>query len=212
MSKVSQSFRRFAESTARYSGKPGAFLLAAGMIVVWAATGPLFGFGDTWQLVINTGTTIITFMMVFLIQNSQNRDSAALQIKLDELIRTTAAHNNLLDLEDVDEETLERIRENYRKLARRKKEEAAAGEREAGQEVVAEEACKEVQEIDRELEKNRRAHADAAGGWTAQAQAPCQSQSARNRGEMEQSGDLGGPPGAGFHQRTVSMRRPAAPR
>ena len=78
MGKVSQSFRHFAEATARYSGKPGAFLCAAGMVVVWAATGPLFHFGDTWQLVINTGTTIITFMMVFLIQNSQNRDSAAL--------------------------------------------------------------------------------------------------------------------------------------
>src|SRR5690349_12811173 len=127
MSKLATAFRSFAEATARYSGKPAAFLTAALIVVVWAATGPLFGFGDTWQLVINTGTTIITFLMVFLIQNSQNRDSAALQIKLDELIRTTAAHNGLLDLEDLDEETLERIRENYRKLAARR--ERASGGR-----------------------------------------------------------------------------------
>jgi low affinity Fe/Cu permease len=159
MGKVSQSFRHFAEATARYSGKPGAFLLAAGMIVVWAATGPLFGFGDTWQLVINTGTTIITFMMVFLIQNSQNRDSAALQIKLDELIRATAAHNGLLDVENLDEDTLERIRENYRKLAARRKEEATRSRE--GKKVEAEqeqtEACEEMKEIDRELREQREA-------------------------------------------------------
>ena len=173
MGKVSQSFRQFAEATARYSGKPGAFLLAAGMIVVWAATGPLFGFGDTWQLVINTGTTIITFMMVFLIQNSQNRDSAALQIKLDELIRATAAHNGLLDVENLDEDVLERIRENYRKLAVRRREEAAATRSGEGKKVEAEqeqtEACEEMQEIDRELREQRAAAeeekkaADAAG-------------------------------------------------
>jgi len=159
MGKVSQSFRHFAEATARYSGKPGAFLLAAGMIVVWAATGPLFGFGDTWQLVINTGTTIITFMMVFLIQNSQNRDSAALQIKLDELIRATAAHNSLLDVENLDEDTLERIRENYRKLAARRKEEATRSREGKKVEVEQEqtEACEEMKEIDRELRRQRQA-------------------------------------------------------
>lgn len=88
------------------------------IVVVWALTGPLFGFGDTWQLVINTGTTIITFLMVFLIQNSQNRDTHAIQIKLDELIRATSdAHNSLLDLEELDEGRLEKIRQRYERLA-----------------------------------------------------------------------------------------------
>lgn len=94
-----------------------AFILAAGLVLLWAVTGPMFGFGDTWQLVINTSTTIITFLMVFLIQSSQNRDTAALQIKLDELIRTSQAHNALLNLEELDEEELDRIRKHYCKLA-----------------------------------------------------------------------------------------------
>lgn len=110
-------FRRFAEVTSRQAGKPMAFVLAATLVVLWAATGPLFGYGDTWQLVINTSTTIITFLMVFLIQSSQNRDTAALQIKLDELIRTSQAHNALLNLEELDEDDLERIRRHYCKLA-----------------------------------------------------------------------------------------------
>ena len=110
-------FRRFAEGTSRQAGKPMAFILAATLVVLWAATGPLFGYGDTWQLVINTSTTIITFLMVFLIQSSQNRDTAALQIKLDELIRTSQAHNALLNLEELDEDDLERIRRHYCKLA-----------------------------------------------------------------------------------------------
>lgn len=111
-------FRRFAEATSTYAGKPIAFISAALVVVIWAATGPLFGFGDTWQLVINTSTTIITFLMVFLIQSSQNRDSAALQIKLDELIRTSRGHNGLLNLEEMDEDDLRRIRSHYRKLGR----------------------------------------------------------------------------------------------
>jgi low affinity Fe/Cu permease len=111
------TFGRFAAAIARYSGKPAAFVIAALMIVVWAATGPLFRFGDTWQLVINTGTTIITFLMVFLIQNTQNRDTSALQIKLDELIRCSRAHNALLNLEELDDKTLERIRRHYCHLA-----------------------------------------------------------------------------------------------
>ncbi|WEN16911.1 low affinity iron permease family protein [Rhodanobacter sp. AS-Z3] len=159
MASLSQSFRRFAEATARYSGRPFTFLAAALIVVIWAATGPLFDFGDTWQLVINTGTTIITFLMVFLIQNSQNRDSAALQIKLDELIRATAAHNSLLDIEDVDEETLERIRDNYRKLADQRARQAKNDNQPARvrseKKQEAEEACKEVDEIDRQLQKSR---------------------------------------------------------
>ena len=111
-------FTSLARFTSRVTGRPVAFALAAGVILVWLLTGPLFGFSDTWQLVINTGTTIATFLMVFLIQNTQNRDSEALHIKLDELIRAIeGAHNALLDLEELEEEDLDRIRSNYEALA-----------------------------------------------------------------------------------------------
>ena len=173
MSSLSKAFRRFAEATARHSGKPGAFLIAALVVVAWAASGPLFGFGDTWQLVINTGTTIVTFLMVFLIQNSQNRDSAALQIKLDELIRTSRSRNAILGVDDLDEDTLERIRENYRKLARNKEEEArqrrGAGRR-VRREDASEEACEEVRQIDRELARASADHADSDDGGSGKAQ------------------------------------------
>jgi low affinity Fe/Cu permease len=164
MSKLSQAFRTFAEATARYSGKPAAFLVAAAIVVVWGLSGPMFHFGDTWQLVINTGTTIITFLMVFLIQNSQNRDSAALQIKLDELIRATQARNSLIDLDNLDEDALERIRENYRKLAHRKEEEAQRSRRPSRRvrsQDESEEACEEVKEIDRELAQASADHREA---------------------------------------------------
>ena len=115
----SSLFRRFAAATSTAAGKPATFIVAVLIVLVWAASGPLFGFGDTWQLVINTGTTIITFLMVFLIQNTQNRDSAAVQIKLDELIRSSHAHNALLALEELDDATLERIRKHYCQLAER---------------------------------------------------------------------------------------------
>ena len=99
-------------------GHPRAFVVAIAAIVVWLITGPIFGFSDTWQLVINTGTTIVTFLMVFLIQNTQNRDSIAVQLKLDELIRAMqGAHNALLDLEELTESDLEKIRSTYRTLA-----------------------------------------------------------------------------------------------
>ena len=114
------TFTRLAKSTARAAGRPWAFALAAAVIVTWLVTGPLFHFSDTWQLVINTGTTIITFLMVFLIQNTQNRDAEAVQVKLDELLRVTAgAHNALLDLEELEEADLARIRAGYGRLAMR---------------------------------------------------------------------------------------------
>ena len=112
-----KAFQRIAEFVARYSGRPVAFVLALLVVLAWAVTGPMFHFGDTWQLVINTGTTIVTFLMVFLIQNTQNRDSAAVHIKLDELIRSSRAHNALLNLEELDEVMLERIRRRYCQLA-----------------------------------------------------------------------------------------------
>jgi len=111
-------FGRFAKHGARWTGRPVAFGIAVTIVLIWAMTGPLFGFSDTWQLVINTGTTIITFLMVFLIQNTQNRDTMALQIKLDELIRVLpAARNLLLDLEELDQEAQEKIRTEYTRLA-----------------------------------------------------------------------------------------------
>ena len=122
-------FSRFAKSIARISGHPSAFAVAVLVVVVWLASGPLFGFSDTWQLVINTGTTIVTFLMVFLIQNTQNRDSEAMQLKLDEIIRSLeGAHNVLLDLEELEEKELDRIRDRYVELARLARERRRRGE------------------------------------------------------------------------------------
>lgn len=117
------AFTRFAKWTSAASGKPGTFMLAAATVIAWAITGPVFGFGDTWQLVINTGTTIVTFLMVFLIQSTQNRDTKALQVKLDELIRVAkGAHVVLLDLEELEEHELDRICRQYEALARQARE------------------------------------------------------------------------------------------
>jgi low affinity Fe/Cu permease len=113
-------FTRFAKWTSRAAGRPIAFTVALGALFLWALSGPLFGFSDTWQLVINTGTTIVTFLMVFLIQNTQNRDAEAIHVKLDELIRAHKnAQNVLLDLEDLEEDELDRIRLEYEQLAER---------------------------------------------------------------------------------------------
>lgn len=113
-------FTRFAKWASKMAGRPGTFALAVVILLAWAVAGPLAGFSDTWQLVINTSTTIITFLMVFLIQNTQNRDSEALHIKLDELIRANRhAQNALLDLEELEEEELDRIRDDYENLANR---------------------------------------------------------------------------------------------
>jgi low affinity Fe/Cu permease len=113
-------FTRFAKGTSKLAGRPSAFVLGVIVILGWLVTGPLFRYSDSWQLVINTGTTIITFLMVFLIQNTQNRDAEAVQVKLDELLRATAgAHNALLDLEELEEQELDDIRAGYERLAER---------------------------------------------------------------------------------------------
>ena len=110
-------FRRFAKATSHAIGSPFAFVLAFAIVVAWAITGPFFDFSETWQLVINTGTTIVTFLMVFVIQASQNRDSRAIQLKLDELIRAGRnARNELIDLENAPDQTVELHREHFREI------------------------------------------------------------------------------------------------
>jgi len=122
-------FSHLARRIAALSGRPAAFLAAAAAIVLWALSGPLFGFSDTWQLMVNTTTTIITFLMVFIIQSTQNRDTTAIQLKLDELIRATqGAHNALLDLEEIDDERFEAYRRSYEKLAAAAREKLEKGE------------------------------------------------------------------------------------
>ena len=117
---TSQFFSRAAQWTSRECGRPLTFGLAFGIIVVWGATGPLFHYSDTWQLVINTGTTVVTFLMVFLIQNTQNRDASAVQLKLDELIRACAgARNSLLTLENLTETELDTLKESFSRIAGR---------------------------------------------------------------------------------------------
>jgi len=117
--KPGAGYSHIANWAARLSGRPATFLLAVSVVLLWVVTGPVFHFSDTWQLVINTGTTIITFLMVFLIQNTQNRDTEAMQVKLDELIRATkGAHNALLDLEQLEEDQLDAFRSRYGKLAK----------------------------------------------------------------------------------------------
>jgi low affinity Fe/Cu permease len=121
-------YSRFAKTAARWSGRPTTCAWATLLIVAWLVSGPVFHFSDTWQLVINTATTIVTFLMVFLIQNTQNRDTEAIQIKLDELIRATqGAHNALLDLEELEEQQLDRFRSRYEKMAERARGELDAG-------------------------------------------------------------------------------------
>src|SRR3954452_6403391 len=115
---VSKFFGELANRTSLAAGRASTIILAAGVILVWAVSGPLFGFSDTWQLVINTGTTIVTFLMVFLIQNSQNRDSAAIQVKLDELIRVGAARNSLVGIEHLTDEELQDIRDKCEQRAK----------------------------------------------------------------------------------------------
>ena len=114
---MNEIFRKFAFRVSKLVGSPWMFTSALTVIVLWAITGPLFHFSDTWQLIINTGTTIVTFLMVFLIQNTQNRDAEVIQLKLDELIRSVAkARTGLVDLEDLSDEELERLHEEFRRL------------------------------------------------------------------------------------------------
>jgi low affinity Fe/Cu permease len=115
-------FRKFAHKASLAVGSPWAFILAIAVLVLWGITGPMFGFSDTWQLIINTGTTIITFLIVFLIQNTQNRDAAAMHLKLDELIRAVAeARTGMVDLEDLSDEELEKLHEEFKELRERKR-------------------------------------------------------------------------------------------
>lgn len=131
--KSTSLFTRFAKWIARAAGRPVTFVIALSVILIWGITGPIFGFSDTWQLVINTGTTIVTFLMVFLIQNTQNRDTEALQVKLDELIRVSkGGHNALLDLEELDEKELDKIRAGYEELAKNARNDLERGKTDTG--------------------------------------------------------------------------------
>jgi len=128
-----RGFRKFARGAARWSGRPIAFVLAGIFIAIWLVTGPIFHYSDTWQLVVNTATTIVTFLMVFLIQNTQNRDSEAVQLKLDELLRSTqGAHNALLEIEELSEEELDEIKRCYTVLAKKALEDLRSGKTDMG--------------------------------------------------------------------------------
>lgn len=121
--KLLYRYEKVAKCAAHYTGHPLAFLVATAIVIIWAICGPIFKFSDTWQLIINTGTTIVTFLMVFLIQSTQNTDTIAMQVKLDELIRATKdAQNILLDLEELDESTLEDFKKKYLALAKQARE------------------------------------------------------------------------------------------
>jgi low affinity Fe/Cu permease len=121
-------FTRFAKKTAQFSGRPATCALAGAIVILWAISGPVFGFNEAWQLTINTFTTIVTFLMVFLIQNTQNRDTAAIQVKLDELIRVSHGHNALMDLEELDDDELEAFRRRYEKMAAAARKKIGTGE------------------------------------------------------------------------------------
>ena len=131
--RLNSMFTSLAKWTSRATGRPATFVVAVLIILVWVIIGPFFGFSDTWQLVINTGTTIVTFLMVFLIQNTQTRDGEAVQLKLDELIRAhEGAHNGLLDLEGLTDEDMARLKNQFGTLARKARDDLKQGLRDTG--------------------------------------------------------------------------------
>ena len=137
MPRKTSTFTRMAKAASRFTGHPLCFTLAVGIVLLWLVSGPVFGFSDTWQLIINTGTTIVTFLMVFLIQNTQNRDTEAMQVKLDELIRATkGANNRLLDLEELEEKELEEFHKRYEAMAEKARRSGDSGERCEGEPAV----------------------------------------------------------------------------
>ncbi len=179
-------FTRVSQQVSRYAGKPVTFVGAILVIIIWGATGPLFDFNDTWQLIINTSTTIITFLMVFLIQNSQNRDTAALQIKLDELIaRTEGPRNALLDLEDLDEDMLDRLRADYARMADVARGEIGEGSAGLAPERTIGEVCTPVETV--EQASIVRTVADAA------VKAVTAAKPARKRATAKADAELDGP-------------------
>ena len=130
-------FTRLAKATSRWAGRPLAFLLAGAVVMTWLVTGPIFHWSDTWQLVINTGTTIVTFLMVFLIQNTQYRDAEAVQVKLDELLRCTrGAHNALLNIEELEDHELDRLHKMYEDLANKARQQLRRGREDTGVEAL----------------------------------------------------------------------------
>jgi low affinity Fe/Cu permease len=161
-------FNWFATKTSTAAGQPITFVIAVAIILVWAITGPMFHYSDTWQLIINTGTTIVTFLMVFLIQNSQNRESKAVQLKLDEIIRALeGAHNTLLNLEDLDEKELDAIHQRYTKLAQQAHEALKRGEADTDVMEMLEEKSEEVVEAAKagvSARKKARAERNRRGG------------------------------------------------
>lgn len=119
---MNEAFRKVAQQTSNLMGSPWSFVVAIAVILIWAVTGPLFGFSDTWQLIINTGTTIVTFLMVFLIQNTQNRDAAAMHLKIDELLRALKpARTSMVNLEQLSDEELEKLQNEFAKLSKKAK-------------------------------------------------------------------------------------------
>jgi low affinity Fe/Cu permease len=140
---MNELFRKFSQQAAEAVGTPWSFIFAAGVIIVWAVLGPIFGFSDTWQLVINTGTTIVTFLMVFLIQNTQNRDARVMHLKLDELLRgVEGARTRLVDLEQLTDEELDQLQEQFQRI----RENAAQGKDVRPAVEAAEEEIEDIQE------------------------------------------------------------------